>query len=65
VLGLVATSVVTQNAASPWNKSTPQERDVLNRVGADVESFERGIGTDWREMCNRRYQPVQRLPEVA
>jgi hypothetical protein len=30
----VATSVVTQNAASPWNKSTPQERDVLNRVGA-------------------------------
>jgi hypothetical protein len=49
-------SVVTQNAASPWNKSTPQERDVLNRVGADVESFERGIGSDWRDACNKRYR---------
>jgi hypothetical protein len=52
----VPAGVVTQNAASPWNKSTPQERDILNRVGADVESFERGIGSDWREACNRRYR---------
>jgi hypothetical protein len=60
----VPAGVVTQNAASPWNKSTPQERDILNRVGADVESFERGIGTDWREMCNRRVPAVQRLSRL-
>jgi hypothetical protein len=49
-------TVVTQNAANPWNKSSDREKEILNRVGSDVESFERGIGRDFHDNCVKWYR---------
>jgi hypothetical protein len=32
------------------------EKELVDRVMSSVESFERGIGTEWRDRCNRRYR---------
>ena len=48
--------VVSQNAVNPFHGSTDGEREILNRVGADVESFERGIGRDFKDNCDKWYR---------
>jgi hypothetical protein len=58
-------AATTQTAATPWGKSSDAEREILNRVGADVESFERGIGQDFKERCERFYRGYRGFRKFA
>lgn len=47
-----------------WSKTPDEDKEPLARVVADVESFEKGIGQDFRERCNhfyRQYRGFRRL----
>jgi hypothetical protein len=57
--------VVSQNAVNPYHGSSDSEREILDRVGADVESFERGIGRDFKDNCDKWYQQYRGFKKWA
>jgi hypothetical protein len=47
---------VTQTFARRGKSTTDSEWETLQRIGAALGTFEDGIGRDFRENCEKRYQ---------